>query len=210
MRSTPARFPIHLRDTDAFPVRTSGVHLSGILRAVAQRTNILKPDKEDLDSISSTIDPYLVGSHGGLMRWVIGYCWEDWMGSRVSGMTYHPGEIVLDGVIMTPDGIELSYLDGAYVLHEFKATFKSSKKHVTETAMWMWQGMGYLAGMSAKYQEACTRAVYHVLHLRGDYSGIDPMYVATEVEFEEEEIRTAWGMIQQNKHLAKAEEHDGI
>ncbi len=205
MRSTPARFPIHLRDADAFPARTSGLHLSGVLRAIAQRTAILKPDKEDLGDLIASHDPYTVCSNGLLMRLIIGYAWEDWMGSRISGMSYHLGEFTLDGIIGTPDGVGIDESDGSYVLHEFKATFKSSKKHVTESPMWMWQGMGYLRMMEARYKEPCTRAVYHILHLRGDYSGIDPMYVATEVEFEAAEIMTTWNMINTNRHLATAE-----
>lgn len=203
MRFSPARIPIHLSNLGE--PRTSGIHLSGVLRAIAQHTRILKHDNEDLATLIANHDPYTVGSNGLLMRLIIGYAWEDWISRRIPGLVYHPGEIILDGIIMTPDGVHMDEDTGEYVLDEFKATFKSAKKHVSESPMWMWQGAGYLKGLAHKYREPCTRAVYHVLHLRGDYSGIDPMYVATEVEFEPAEIETTWNTVQTNKHLAVAE-----
>ena len=184
--------------------RTPGIHLSGVLRAIATATGILKvdPDEEPLDNIIANTPHTQVGSNGKLMRLVIGLAWEEWAMKRIPDMIAHPGEFFLDDVIGSPDGISLHPVDGGYILHEFKATFKSSKKPLGDAQMWLWQAAGYLAMMSARYREACLRCVFHPLHIKGDYSGIDPLYPAQLVEFEQAEVDGIWNMVQQYKHLA--------
>jgi hypothetical protein len=182
------------------------VHLSGVLREIALATGELdkKYGDQDLDELIADTAPEEVGDDGTLMRIVMGYAWEDWLGPRIENAVYHPGEFCLDDIYGTPDAIGFD-ADGGYLLHEIKGTFKSSRKDITSVRLWMWQAMAYLKMMAARYGELCTKAVFHPLHYRGDYKGIDPQYCPTLIEFEWEEIVSNWNMILTNKHLAKPE-----
>jgi len=186
--------------------RSPGIHLSGVLREIALATGELdkKYGDQDLDELIADTRPEDVGDDGTLMRIVMGYAWEDWLGPRIENAVYHPGEFFFEGIYATPDAIGFD-LDGGYLLHEIKGTFKSSRKEITTVRLWMWQAMGYLKMMSERYGELCTKAVLHPMHYKGDYRGGGPEYCPTLIEFEQEEITSNWNMIQMNKHLAKPE-----
>lgn len=205
MKAVSVRYPIDLKEN--CKDRSSGVHLSGILRAMAVKIGMkgINAD-DDLDGLIDTTGPYEVGTTGQLMRIVIGYAWEDWLGPRIGGAVYHPGEYSLDGIFGSPDAIGFDQ-DGSPVLHEFKATFKSSKTPLTNNLLWVWQAAGYLSMISATHNTPCQKAVLHPLYIKGDYSGIDPQYLPVMLEFEREELTSLWNMVVLNKDLAKAEIH---
>lgn len=195
-------------DLRSGPKRSAGVHLSSVLREVGVRSGELGKQYADQnleELIGKTGD---VGSNGSLMRLVIGFAWEDWIAKQIPEMVHQPGELELDGVFGSRDG-EAFDEEGNRVLHEIKSTHKSSKNSITSFTMWMWQAMGYLKMMTEYYDELCNRAIFHVLFLRGDYSGIDPQYRSELVIFEREEIESLWNMVLVNKHLAKAEGGNG-
>jgi hypothetical protein len=70
----------------------------------------------------------------------------------------------------------------------------------------MWQAASYLKMLQVKWGEQCRTVVFHPLFIRGDYQGIDPQYLPTEITFEQAEIESVWDMVKRNKHLAKPEE----
>lgn len=184
------------------PARSSGIHLSAVLRAIALQIGTLKASGQDLDEMIDTTSPDCVGTSGTLMRLCIGYAWEDWIFSKLINVVHQPGELSLDGIHGTPDGIEFSE-SGDITLHEGKATFKSSKGGIPE--MWKWQAASYLKMLQAKWKEECRTVIFHPLYIRGDYQGIDPQYLPTEIIFEQAEIESVWDMVKRNKHLATPE-----
>lgn len=204
MIATQVTYPINLRPATA-PARTPGIHLSGVLRRIAQSAKILDyDDGPTLDEIITHTDPHLVGQSGILMRIILGYAWEDYIVRHIPGLIYHPGEFALDGVTGSPDGILLAQ-DGQTEVHEFKWTFASSKTPITDKQLYLWQAGCYLKMVSAAVFTPCNRAVFHICHVRGNYKGIDPQYIATRVEFATAEIEGYWAMVQRNKHLAVPE-----
>ena len=216
MISTQVTYPINLRPTTTnkmWLARTPGIHLSGVLRRCAQSAKILDyDDGPTLDEIISSTPLDQVGRSGILMRILLGYAWEDYMAKHITasvpGFIPQPGELTLDGIIGTPDGVVIEP-DFSMVMHSFKWTFASSNTPITDKQMWLWQEGCYLKMASALVGVFCNTAVYHVCHVRGNYKGIDPQYIATRVEFAPAEIEGYWNMVQRNKHLAVPEKGQG-
>jgi len=193
--------------------RTKGIHLSGVIKVMREKSGMnpkpSKPEEDlrvnELSYLYQNTDPLDVRKSGVLMRAVMGLAWEDWLAEQLD-VDFHPGELSLDGIVMTPDGIGFDTETGGYLLHEIKLTFKSSKTPVTAKVDWMWQAASYLKGMSAKYNEPCLRCVFHPLYTRGDYSGIDPLYAPQMVEFEQEEVDLIWSEVLRYRDQAIPEE----
>lgn len=190
--------------------RTAGVHLSGILRPLGFIMGFM--DKkwdtgETIEDLVTRIPDDEQGLNGNLMRITLGCSIEDWVAHQLTmmrpGFIHQPGEYSLDGILCTPDGIEFD--DEGIMAHEIKGTFKSSKKPVTEQKMWIWQGACYLRVLSEHFKEKITRCMYHPFYIRGDYSGIDPLYLPQLVIFEWEEILSMWNAVVQNIGVAVPE-----
>lgn len=190
--------------------RTAGVHLSGILRPLAFSMGFL--DKkwdtgETIDELIERTPEDQVGLNGNLMRLVLGTAIEDWIARNLTntrpGYIDNPGEFSLDGILGTPDGLECD--DDGYLVHEIKGTFKSSRKSIEEQKLWIWQGACYCRMLSEYFRERITRCMFHPFHIRGDYSGIDPLYVPSLVEFEWEEILSYWNVVKESRYLAVPE-----
>ena len=190
--------------------RTPGVHLSGILRPLAFSMGWLdkKWDTEEtLDELIERTPVDEVGLNGNLMRLVLGMAVEEWIAKQLialrPGFIHQPGEYSLDGILGTPDGIEFD--DEGILLHEIKGTHKSAKKPITEQKLYIWQVACYLKMVSEFFHERVTRCMFHPFFIRGDYSGIDPLYLPQLVIFEWEEIESYWNVVVENKGLAVPE-----
>ena len=96
-----------------------------------------------------------------------------------------PGEILLDGVACSPDGI--NWKDG-YV-EEYKFSWKSSKKPVESRWVWMCQAMAYckVTGLNV--------VRFRIFHVNGDYSFDGPIYKDCFITFTQEEIDNNWAML---------------
>ena len=190
--------------------RSLGVHLSGIIRCIAQESGILKPEwAEEL----SLVDTRLITDPVAITRICMGLAWEEWyIESQLPEVIDHPGEMLLDGIYMTHDGEELITLivDGrsrhVSKLHEIKLTYKSMRTigvadeayDSTESPvgplsnqwMWMAQTKGYC-------KAAMTRFVdLHVLFVCGDYSyPLQPKAWRYSIEFTQEEIDQNWALM---------------
>jgi hypothetical protein len=178
--------------------RSSGVHLSGVLRYIAQTSKLISAlariDEEELP-----------------LRWALGLAWEEFCVSLYPGAVWQPGEVEVEGVYMTCDALNCIPLRVAppdfnqpqLVVEEFKFTWKKRQTTAEFLDDWMWmqQGRGYCMG----YQTNFVR--YHVCYVNGDYRGMSPLYVRHLVEFHPEEIRKTWTMVMANKDKAIAEVH---
>lgn len=175
------------------PPRSSGTHLSGVLRYIATTIGTLKYTEDDVEEVLGGAES--PGPHkGASVRFALGFAWEQWMAAQIPGLIWQPGEMGLDGVYGTPDG-----LDCDLVLHEFKTTYKSSKSPLQLQQLWMWQACGYLKMLQAQYGPGHCTVIFHPVYLRGDYQGIDPVYRPESVTFEQQEIDSVWDMVLRNK-----------
>src|ERR1700685_1675990 len=110
MTSYPS--PTHGLDLRNYgPPRSSGIHLSAIIRHIALITGDLAKEYGTgptlTDLINSTPTPD-TGSTGPIVKASVGFAWESWLATRVHNLNHQPGELVCDGIHMSPDGIDRS------------------------------------------------------------------------------------------------------
>jgi hypothetical protein len=186
-------------------VRSKGVHVSSIIRCIATEAGILKPEwveELSLADVREITDPVAI------LRISIGLAWEEWYIPTIlaiEGVIDHPGEMHIDGVYMTHDGESLDVLVTPHgsnklyqhvVIHEVKATYKSTNTVGDLSKEWMW-----LAQMKAYCLAKRTRfCKMHTLFLCGDYSyPIKPQLKRWSIEFTQKEIDDNWDMLRQYK-----------
>ena len=203
--------------------------MSGIIRCIATESGILKPEwAEDL----SLVDSRVISDPIAIARICMGLAWEEfYIASQLPEVSDHPGEMLLDGVYMTPDGDELTQvivdarLRYALKMHEIKCTYKSIKTvmgkewqrwenvpfntdidpigPLTNQWMWMAQTKGYAKAAGT------TLADLHVLYVCGDYSyPIRPLAYRYAIEFTQAEIDHNWDLMidYRDTHLELIEE----
>lgn len=181
--------------------RTSGIHVSGVIRAIAIQMKYLEPDDPE-DSNRFDLQ--------AKTRICLGLAWEDWLSKRIPELQYHFGEVVQDGIIMSPDGF--SFMPDAVGaetgrVHEFKLTWKSQNRSKAWIKEWMWlaQMKSYCKAMGV------TESWLHVYWINGDYGGgmgglgTGPCYEVYRFEFTQAEIDLNWKLILNNAHKAEAE-----
>lgn len=206
-------------------IRSSGVHLSGVIRYALQTAGLLNKDDES-DEMP--------------LRMAIGMAWEDWVVGLYPDMDWQPGEWEMDGVFGTPDGLNempmpcvkcggggfsgygsgydavcdhcgggISEVDcgpSELVVEEFKATWKSQRTHepITSERIWMWQLAANCRAMQTLY------ARLHVLWINGHYpkGAPSPVYKTYLIQFTQAEVDQFWAnVILPNKDKAPREEH---
>ena len=151
--------------------RTSGVHLTDIISDILLTLNLAK----EYDSNS---DPRL--------QYEKGYLWEVVLSRAFAEKVAHQiGEIELDGILCTPDGI--SWDDkGSVVVEENKCTARSSKRSPDENIAWMMQGKGYCKVTGAT---SCIFRIFHHTEIMWNPSGC---YAPWKLEFSQTEIDENW------------------
>lgn len=181
--------------------RSPGTHVSGIIRAIAMHTGILKPDGVDEPSMA---DIKMITDQVAVTRILIGLAWEEYylgVFLKRDKVQKHPGELSVDGIHMSPDGISrdwLKPLHGVGVMitrvHEVKATYKSINTVGDMSNQWLWltQVKAYCKGLKT------THAKLHVLFLCGDYKmPIRPIVREWTLEFTQHEIDENWSMLKE-------------
>jgi hypothetical protein len=166
------------------PVRAKGLHLSGLLRYVAEKSRI----SARMAEVSEEEMP---------LRWALGVAWEEYAASLMPEMTWQPGEIK-SPCIMNCDGLTLT-TSSVLVVNEFK--FNRAKKYSGEDLikkkwLWMMQGGGYCTGYGAQQVE------WNVLSAM---EWPDPVWTRYLVEFEPDEVDRIANMIEINREGAMAE-----
>ena len=189
--------------------RNPGIHESEIVRNIALRGGVLKPQKirvgrrgEEWVEEERGLDPVLLA---------VGLAWECWAAGLYPEMLWQPAEGECDQVYMNMDG--LSYTeDGELVVEEFKFTRKSSEVNkeprvVAGEWMWMAQVKNYCKAVGA------LRARLHVLYVNGNYrfseEGGGPQYCRYELEFTQQEIDDNWAVMGRARERM-AEEKKGV
>ena len=203
--------------------RSQGVHQSAIIRCIATESGILKPEwAEEL----TLADSRTITDEVAIARICMGLAWEEWyIHTQLPEVVDHPGEMLLDGVYMTPDGMELTtlILDGRnrheLMLHEVKLTYKSintvsgrqDSKDPHDWNYWahrsydsMVEAIGpmssqwmWLAQTKGYAKAAGTRFVtLHVLYVCGDYSWpMRPIPYTYVIEFTQLELDQNWDLM---------------
>lgn len=188
-------------------VRAPGTHLSGILRAIAIESGILKVyapqnvDSTQRGGSAADLDEDIMP-----LRMIMGMAVEEYFAGFYPDMQWQPGELERDGIFGNPDGITLNPLlngGGSVMVDEFKATWKSEftygGKQFLSNWMWMRQGMGYCAMLGTRWVR------FHIVWMNGDYRPPQPRYYRYLVEFTQKEIDNAWNLNLRNKHKAVKE-----
>jgi hypothetical protein len=156
--------------------RSSGVHVSQIIKYCQETTGLLSKRTKTVDAD----DMPLVMA--------LGMAWEDWVVGLYPDMAWQPGERHKDNIYGSPDGYTLLD-DGTGQLEEFKATYKSRNTYgdPTKSSLWMWQLAAYC------YLMDLTRARMHILWVCNDYRPpFPPSYRTYEIEFTKKEINDLW------------------
>lgn len=161
---------------EASPPRSEGLHLSTVIR-----------------SILADLDPKTYGpdSAPDWNRFEMGFTFERVLEHAFATRRediVRPGEFVLDGIAMSPDGIAVD----AWRLEEFKLTWKSMREAPHGRKFWPWivQMKAYCKGIGA--QHARLRALF----VNGDYrDGYQPQFRAWDFEFSAREIDENWDMV---------------
>jgi hypothetical protein len=187
--------------------RSPGVHVSSVIQDVARRMGFLKRDDEE--ELDWTLARYRM-MHGEdiarvyptvFYRVMMGLAFEEWLGPQLD-INYHGiGELELDGIAGTPDGISFDPDTGAGVLHELKLTWKSSRSdrdtpqdRLTHEFMWLAQTKAYCAQACAMGLDV-TEAHLHVYWVNGNYRGSGPEYRRYRLQFTPKEIEANWRLI---------------
>jgi len=184
--------------------RTSGVHLSGILKYLAYSPGGALADGKAKSEPCDFEETYPTIVACGVM-------WEEMAASLYPDMNWQPGEMERNGIYGTLDGlttdVEVLPERSKRSIHvtvneEFKFTTKGMRP---PQDVWWWkrQALGYCAMNGVD----CTR--WHVLWAHGGYQGKRwehfPVHTRTLVQWTEEEIEGWWKTVLKNKEKAKAE-----
>jgi hypothetical protein len=192
------RHPAPVREHD----RTPGWHLSGVLKYIAIECNMLELKQVSAEDVD--VFP---------LRMVLGMAFEEFIVGFYPDMVWQPGELCRDDVWGTPDGI--TYEDSGAILHEFKHTHKSYRKHVevgggnsiVDQWMWMQQGSGYINQLREGGLDV-NQAWFHICYVNGRYEyhkGGHPTYIKYLVEYSEEELERNWNMVLQYRDRVEKE-----
>lgn len=182
--------------------RSKGIHVSGVLKYIAQELNLLKPDEDRTDEM-----PMVIGG---------GMAFESWIVGLYPKMIWQPGEVRRDGVAGSPDGtsrledvmIKPLFTHLGPVVEEFKRTYKSSRNRQDITHEWLWmnQIMAYV-NMIRPATEGPGFGRLHVEWVNGDYKyPLQPVYLRYLIRFSEGDLKNNWSLIRRYKDKAKRED----
>ena len=119
-----------------------------------------------------------------------GYMWERLLSMALPNAAVRPGEIELDGIILSPDGIGWSEWIQEDVVEEYKCTARSSNGNPANNTGWMMQVKAYCKGIGT------LSAVMRILYLNGDYGrDRNPTPKTFLIMFTQEEIDESWNAI---------------
>jgi hypothetical protein len=157
--------------------RSAGLHLSTIYADIEK----MFLTRDEMDEV--TLSTYRAG----------GFLWERMFESAFadslsSGDIVRPGEWEADGIIGSPDYIDIT----RWRVVETKCTWRSSNKwEALEKNFWVWlvQIKGYCRMVGTQ------EALLHVMFMNGNYKGSGPQIKSVELRFTQNEIKQNWSMI---------------
>ncbi len=166
--------------TEQSKSRSKGLHLTDVIHQM---------DKTLMETADREIDDE------ARMQFEKGWLWEVAL-SRAFGekAAVRAGEVSLDGVAGSPDGV--GYDDREeLVVDEYKCTTYSADKRPTDMWRWMMQVKGYCKMVGA------TKCVFRVLHL-----SFVPVYKVWVLVFTQEELDENWQSVLAQAKVMRGDE----
>lgn len=164
------------------PIRTPGVHLTDIIKDIMETSGMQR-----------TVSGNVWGMDQLNLAAEVGFMWEEILSNAMKDrLPYRIGEVTVDGIIMSPDGLEVDEEEeenGGLVLGEYKAVWHSSRRLPVDQWKWMTQIKGYCKGVGTNVVKMC------ILYLMGDYKGSGPQYKGYKIRFTDLEIEENWSML---------------
>lgn len=179
--------------TSSGVARTAGLHLSQILADIYERF-LKRKGAADSDGFS------------GHERMALGFAWEhilSWALRQVfpdERVLVHLGEVVKDGIIMSPDGLDIVDMCD----EEWKCTWKTARKRPPEDyPLWMMQFQSYCYGLEV------NAVRLRVFHVNGSYNKggagarcqEGPCIKTFFIEYTDRELKENWAVICAHRDL---------
>ncbi len=171
-------------DPDSSKGRSPGLHLGEVVREYGVATGQVKLVSEARNTKE------LHFAKGFLWERIFTHVWGQMEAEKYRNRENYLSqpELQVDGIFMTPDGVDLE----GDCLDEFKATTRSINKFDNLEAhfdLWLVQIMGYLYGLQM------TKCRLIVLFLCGDYKPPFPEVRAKQLVFTQRELDENWRLI---------------
>ena len=183
MSFEPLSMVIHAEDySEAAGQRSEGLHLSQIISA--------------LDEVRSSGPRYPETDEQTKQGYFsMGFFWETFLASvfrdtaikKSNGTLIRPGEIERDGIVMSPDAIDL----GDYVLEEYKSTYLSCSSPIDDPKFWTW----WVQMKCYCYAIGTRTARLRVWFIVGDWKGSGPQVRAWTFHFSDRDCEECWQMV---------------
>lgn len=180
--------------------RSEGLHLSTILKRMAQENGVLKKERaEEFGLIEVAGDEWWATLPTDVqLKIAMGLAWEEWYIPQLEEVLDHPGEKCVQGIYMTPDAESLDTIVTfgeellVLCLHEVKLTYKSMGTVGNLSTQWLW-----LAQTKAYCKAMGTNVAYlHILFVCGDYSWPQrPQLQVWRITYTDLELDVNWEMI---------------
>ena len=183
--------------------RTPGLHLSTITTDIMVG---LEPDKYGKGN-----DPRKWGNFmaGLVFERVLEIAWLD-RECQFRSELIRPGEIMVDGVIGTPD----AYDTAKFRPEEYKCTKKSCRQDITHVKFWVyWVQLKAYCYMLKRLGMGCNSGALYILHVNGNYSWDDGdpesgyIIKGWEDEWSDLQLEENWNMLL--NHARSRGWHDG-
>lgn len=165
--------------------RSKGLHLSGVIHDMDKVLSLTtRPDWDTDEKREET-----------LMQFEKGWLWEEAL-SRAFGAkgAHRIGEVSLDEIAMSPDGVVYGEDGKAIHIEEYKCTAYSSAKSPADMWRWMMQVKGYCKAVGV------TKCVFRALHL-----SFVPVYKVWEIVFTQRELDENWEAVLNHVKTMKGE-----
>lgn len=158
--------------------RSDKLHLTQIIRSLGIESGLIK---------EMGGDPSNRFEAGFTWETALENAWADRLGQR-------PGEVEKDGIVGSPDAVQLGSLihseDEHLRVGEFKFTWKSCRNFdIGERWYWVTQSCAYC------YMLGLERVSFHVFFVNGDYTDRSPQYWMFDIIFTKAELKKNWEKI---------------
>jgi len=122
----------------------------------------------------------------------IGLLVESGLASRLPEYVWQPGEFDADGIVGSPDAIDLAN----NTLIECKITWSSISRTPETDFIWKHQGAGYCYLLTVATGQPWRHCLFYVTYMCGDYSRpIRPQRCVYLLEYTEQDLLDTWKMI---------------
>jgi len=154
--------------------RSPGVHVSTIIHALL--SDLYGSKERPIDE-----NTRVAMEAGFIWEETLSMAWRYRLGMR-------PGELVVDDIALSPDGIK--YEGNKLIVEEYKFTATSARKTPLDVQRWLLQTSSYCYGVGT------DTADFHVLYYNGDYTRpFKHIYKTYRIVFGWQELKDNWNMI---------------